>query len=145
MTTDWTATWMAPALLGLYYSILGVLALYGIHRLVLVVLYARHRRHAAPRPPAPDEWPRVTVQLPLYNELYVARRLIDAVCRLDYPRDRLEIQVLDDSTDETAEIVRAEVARRRAAGFAIHHLHRASAPASRPAPWPPGSSGPAAS
>ena len=125
MTTDWTATWMAPALLGLYYSILGVLALYGVHRLVLVVLYARHRRRGAPRPPAPEEWPRVTVQLPLYNELYVARRLIDAVCRLDYPRDRLEIQVLDDSTDETAEIVRAEVARRRAAGFAIHHLRRA--------------------
>jgi cellulose synthase/poly-beta-1,6-N-acetylglucosamine synthase-like glycosyltransferase len=120
-----TYAWPAPLLLGVYYTILGVLAAFGVHRLVLVALYLRHRRDAPREPEAPSEWPRVTVQLPLYNERYVASRLIDAVCRLDYPRDRLEIQVLDDSTDDTREIVAAEVARRRARGVPIHHLHRA--------------------
>ncbi len=66
----------------------------------------------------------VTVQLPLYNEMYVARRLVEAVCRLDYPRDRLEIQVLDDSTDETSEIVARVVAEQRALGADIHHITR---------------------
>ena len=51
----------------------------------------------------------VTVQLPVFNERYVVERLVDAVCKLDYPRDRLEIQVLDDSTDDTVDIVRAKV------------------------------------
>lgn len=120
-----TSSWLAPALLAAYYTILGVLALYGVHRLLLVALYLRHRRDAAAEPPAPAEWPRVTVQLPLYNERYVASRLIDAACRLDYPADRLEIQVLDDSTDDTRGIVAAAVARHQAAGAAIHHLHRA--------------------
>jgi cellulose synthase/poly-beta-1,6-N-acetylglucosamine synthase-like glycosyltransferase len=124
MTTELTATWLAPLLLALYYGILGVLAVYGIHRLVLVVVYVRTRRRAPRRPADPLEWPRVTVQLPLYNEMYVARRLIAAVCALDYPRDRLQIQVLDDSTDETVGIVAAEVARFRALGFDIEHLHR---------------------
>ena len=61
-------------------------------------------------PADPQAWPVVTVQLPLYNEMYVAERLIEAVCRLDYPAGRLEIQVLDDSTDETTEIVARAVA-----------------------------------
>ncbi len=120
-----TESWLAPAVLGVYYAILGILAVYGVHRLVLVALWIRHRRDAPVEPAPPAEWPRVTVQLPLYNERYVASRLIDAACRLDYPRDRLEIQVLDDSTDDTREIVAAAVARHRAAGIAIHHLHRA--------------------
>src|SRR5215207_1448850 len=92
---------LGSALLALYYLILTVLAFYGLHRFVLIVGYLRTRRKGAVRPPDPAEWPVVTVQLPLYNEMYVAARLIDAVCALDYPRDRLEIQVLDDSTDET--------------------------------------------
>ena len=92
-------------LLAIYYLILGTLAAYGVHRLALVALYYRTRRHAPKPPPEPAEWPRVTVQLPLYNEMYVAERLIDAAAALDYPRDRLEIQVLDDSTDETRELV----------------------------------------
>ena len=122
---------MATTLLALYYGILGVLSLYGVHRLVLVAVYlrTRHLRTRQRRQGEPaelsGELPRVTVQLPLYNELYVARRLIDAVCRLDWPRDRLEIQVLDDSTDETVEVVAAAVAEHRAAGVAIEHLHRA--------------------
>jgi cellulose synthase/poly-beta-1,6-N-acetylglucosamine synthase-like glycosyltransferase len=118
----------APALLALYYSVLAVLSFYGLHRLVLVGLYLRTRGRLAPlpEPPAdPQAWPVVTVQLPLYNEMYVAERLIDAVCQLDYPAGRLEIQVLDDSTDETTEIVARAVAEQRQRGVDIHHLHRA--------------------
>lgn len=119
MSVSWSQT-----LLVLYYLTLGVLALYGLHRLWLVGVYVRTRHRTPPEPEAPDEWPVVTVQLPLYNEMYVATRLLDAVCRLSYPRDRLEIQVLDDSTDETREIVAKEVERWRARGVDIHHIHR---------------------
>jgi cellulose synthase/poly-beta-1,6-N-acetylglucosamine synthase-like glycosyltransferase len=116
-----------PALLALYYSVLVVLSFYGLHRLVLVGVYLRTRKRTTPPPVLPDDplaWPVVTVQLPLYNEMYVAERLIDAVCRLDYPAGRLEIQVLDDSTDETTEIVARVVARYQEQGVDIHHLHR---------------------
>lgn len=112
------------ALLGSYYLILGILSLYGVHRLLLVIDFLRTRDRAPKCPPAPAEWPWVTVQLPLYNEMYVASRLIDAVAALDYPRDRLEIQVLDDSTDETREIVAGKVAEKRREGLDIVHLHR---------------------
>jgi len=118
------ASYLATILLALYYLVLGVLALYGLHRLYLVSVWLRTRGRQVPVPPDPPEWPKVTVQLPLYNELYVAERLIDAVARLDYPRDRLEIQVLDDSTDETRELVAEVVRRQRERGIDIHHVHR---------------------
>jgi cellulose synthase/poly-beta-1,6-N-acetylglucosamine synthase-like glycosyltransferase len=108
----------------LYYGVLVILAGYGLHRSFLVWLYFRHRHEGLPLPPAPEPWPVVTVQLPLYNEMYVAQRLIDAVCRFDYPRDRLEIQVLDDSTDETRELVAQVVEDWQRRGVTIHHLHR---------------------
>jgi cellulose synthase/poly-beta-1,6-N-acetylglucosamine synthase-like glycosyltransferase len=119
----------APALLALYYSVLVVLSFFGLHRLMLVVIYLRTGGRRRPAPPpempaSPEAWPVVTVQLPLYNEMYVAERLIDAVCQLDYPAGRLEIQVLDDSTDETREIVARAVAGYREKGVDIHHLHR---------------------
>jgi cellulose synthase/poly-beta-1,6-N-acetylglucosamine synthase-like glycosyltransferase len=114
----------APALLALYYLVLGVLAFFGMHRFYLVVWYLCTRNRRPEKPPDPAEWPIVTVQLPLYNEMYVALRLIEAVCDLDYPRERLEIQVLDDSTDETTEIVARVVAEQRARGIDIVHLHR---------------------
>ncbi|HEX2644658.1 MAG TPA: cellulose synthase family protein [Thermoanaerobaculia bacterium] len=117
-------SWIEPALLATYYSILTVLAFFGIHRFLLVMIYLRTRKLRPVPPPPPAEWPVVTVQLPLYNEMYVAERLIDAVCRLDYPRDRLEIQVLDDSTDETKDIVARVVERYRGEGIDIRHLHR---------------------
>jgi cellulose synthase/poly-beta-1,6-N-acetylglucosamine synthase-like glycosyltransferase len=124
-----TASWLATTVLALYYGILGVLSLYGVHRLVLVVVYLVSRRRAAAAIASPGggdgELPRVTVQLPLYNEMYVARRLIDAVCRLDYPAALLEVQVLDDSSDATREVVAAAVAHHRARGVRIEHLHRA--------------------
>lgn len=105
------------------------LAAYGLHSWVLLVLYWWHRKRAgvvAPQPPQPRRagLPAVTVQLPLYNERHVVQRLIDAVAALEYPRDRLEIQVLDDSTDETTAIARARVAFWRERGVDIRVLHR---------------------
>ena len=111
---------MTPAetlTLAAYFFVLIVLAVYGWHRYYLVYLYMRNRdKEPKARPPL-DPLPVVTIQLPLYNEMYVADRLIDAVCRIDYPRELLEIQVLDDSTDETRSIARARrpaLRRRRA-------------------------------
>ena len=113
------------ALLAIYYLVLGILALYGLHRLALVAVYLRTRNRSPVRPADPEEWPLVTAQLPLYNEMYVARRLIEAACRLDYPKDRLEIQVLDDSTDETSDIVAGVVEEQRGLGIDVRHLRRA--------------------
>src|SRR5579863_6880052 len=115
---------LGPVVLALYYLILGVLAFFGVHRLWMVALYLKNRKRGAPRPADPAVWPRVTIQLPLYNEMYVAARLIDAVCRLDYPRERLEIQILDDSTDETTAIVQRLVDEHRAQGIDIKLVHR---------------------
>jgi cellulose synthase/poly-beta-1,6-N-acetylglucosamine synthase-like glycosyltransferase len=112
------------ATLIVYYAVLGLLAIYGAHRVLMVSLYYRHRQDV-PRPAGPlSPLPLVTVQLPLYNEVYVAERLIDAVAALDYPRDRLEIQVLDDSNDETSEVARRSVERYRAQGVRIEYIHR---------------------
>ncbi|MCS6797085.1 MAG: glycosyltransferase family 2 protein [Myxococcota bacterium] len=119
------ATGMDVAFLVVYLVVIGVLAAYGLHRAQLVYLYWRHR-HRAHTPPARfEELPVVTVQLPMFNEKYVAERLIESVARLDYPRDRLEIQVLDDSTDETQEIARRKVEELRARGFDAVYIHRA--------------------
>lgn len=112
--------------IGSYFGILAILSIYGFYRFRLVYLFLRHR-HLKPQPLAqfPEaELPTVTVQLPLFNEMYVVERLLKAVTALDYPRDKLEIQVLDDSTDETAAIARREVARYQREGFAISYLHR---------------------
>lgn len=109
-----------------YFFVLSILAIYGWHRYYLVYVYMKHRDKAPARrvPPPLATLPRVTIQLPIYNEMYVADRLIDAVCEMDYPRELLEIQVLDDSTDETTEIAELAVRRHAARGFAINYLHR---------------------
>ena len=112
-------------LLGLYFSLLACLSIYGLHRCYLVYLYTKYRRSVPDCRIADDgPIPRVTVQLPLYNEMYVVERLIDAVAGLDHPRDRLEIQVLDDSTDETRRIAQRVVARWADQGLNVHYLHR---------------------
>lgn len=97
-------------LFSLYVCLLGVLSLFAVHRLRLALAAGRMQKVRAVPPP---EWPRVLVQLPLYNERYVAERLIDAVAALDYPADRLSIQVLDDSTDDTTAVVAGCVAALR--------------------------------
>ena len=111
-------------LLGLYFSILSLLAIYGVHRTFLVYLYMKHRNRAPARSSTSHPLPPVTVQLPIFDEMYVAERLIDAVCKLDYPRELLEIQVLDDSIDETRQIAEAAVYRHVAEGIDIRYLHR---------------------
>src|SRR5438105_10964157 len=118
---------MTPAetlTLAAYFFVLIILAVYGWHRYYLVYLYMRNRDNEEKAGPLPDPLPVVTVQLPLYNEMYVADRLIEAVCRLDYPRDRLEIQVLDDSVDETRSIAELAVRRFEAQGLDIKYCHR---------------------
>ncbi len=102
----------------------AILSLYGLNSLALTILYWLRRRRPAPPAARPGDWPIVTVQLPIYNEQYVVERLIAAACALDYPRDRLEIQVLDDSTDETREIAQAAIQRHQAAGCSVRYLPR---------------------
>jgi len=122
------ATLPAPAresLLALHLILWSLLAAYGIHRLHLLRLY-RKRRPLARRPDPPPKWPRVTIQLPVFNERYVAERLLEAAAAMDYPRDRLEIQVLDDSTDATSDLVAAAVAALRERGVDAVHLRRAA-------------------
>ena len=108
----------------IYIGLVIVISVFGMHSLVLSGLFLlRYRKRQKP-PATPAVWPVVAVQLPLYNEKYVAERLIDAVCAFDYPIDRLVIQVLDDSTDETTERVLQYVAHYQARGYQIQMLHR---------------------
>jgi hypothetical protein len=114
-----------PLVAGLFVMVQTLLLTYSAHRYLTLWRWARRRRPTAlPTPEGPDAWPHVTVQLPLYNERRVAERLIDAVAALDYPATRLQIQVLDDSTDETLDLARAATARHRARGIDIEVLHR---------------------
>ena len=116
---------LESAIVALYLAVMVVLAGYGLHRYQLIHLYFRHRGRARPEPAARfDSLPPVTVQLPIYNEQFVVEQLMEAVCRLDYPRDRLQIQVLDDSSDETRAVARAAVGRWAALGYAVEYIHR---------------------
>ena len=115
---------MVTAAWTVYLSGLALLAVFGGHRLLLVWRARRAPRSIAPPLPADAALPRVTVQLPLFNERAVAARVIAAAAALDWPRDRLELQVLDDSTDDTRDRCAALVADLRAGGVDAHHLHR---------------------
>lgn len=109
----------------LYGLLVGGLSLYGFLGLLTLWLYYRRRPAALPLPALSEtQWPTVTVQLPIYNERYVVERLIAAAAALDYPRDRLQIQVIDDSTDETVERAAACVACWREQGLDIRHVRR---------------------
>jgi cellulose synthase/poly-beta-1,6-N-acetylglucosamine synthase-like glycosyltransferase len=118
MTTPETLTLVS------YFFVLSILGIYGWHRYFIVYQYAKYKDRVPGPPPPVAEWPVVTIQLPIYNEMYVVDRLVDAVSAIDYPKERLEIQVLDDSTDETREIAELAVRRQAARGFDIHYLHR---------------------
>lgn len=124
-----TLTGMAPyaflsdILVALYYALLAALSFFGIHRAFMVWLSFRHRP-SQDMSPAPSTWPTVTVQLPIYNEYNVVQRLIAATVALDYPRDRIEIQVLDDSTDATAPLAQRLCEQYAAAGLTIRYIHR---------------------
>lgn len=107
-----------------YFFVMVVLAMYGIHRYTLVYNYFKNRKNVAGPAPKITEWPKVTVQLPIYNERYVIERLVEAAAQFDYPRELLDIQVLDDSTDETQIVARDCVERFRALGVPITYIHR---------------------
>ncbi|BCX49431.1 cellulose synthase catalytic subunit A2 [Haloferula helveola] len=116
--------WSSPLWYACYVLVLLGLSGYGMHRLAIVYLYLKHARKQ-PQPTKRFEAPPlVTVQLPVFNELHVVDRLLDSVANLDYPQDQLQIQVLDDSTDETTEICRAGVERLKARGFDAELIHR---------------------
>ena len=113
-------------LVGLYLLTLGVLTVYGLHRYLQIYLYYKHHRKV-PQPAGTfSELPRVTVQLPMYNEMYVAARIIEGACELDYPPEKLQIQVLDDSTDESADIARECCERMRQLGHDVQYIHRSN-------------------
>jgi cellulose synthase/poly-beta-1,6-N-acetylglucosamine synthase-like glycosyltransferase len=109
-----------------YFAILTVLAIYGGYRIKQVIDFWRYRKFV-PEPKgvfSEAELPLITVQLPLFNEMYVVERLVKAIAEIDYPVDRLQIQVLDDSTDETVKLAEATVEKYRALGFDIEYVHR---------------------
>lgn len=117
---------MGIYLLLVYIAALTVLSAFGIYGLVMVYYYIRIKPHD------PDllgellleDLPIVTVQLPLFNEMHVAERLVEAVCLLDYPKEKLEIQLLDDSTDQTSALMARMARRKRRSGYRIEHIHR---------------------
>jgi cellulose synthase/poly-beta-1,6-N-acetylglucosamine synthase-like glycosyltransferase len=111
---------------GLYLSVLCFISLYSFHRLLMVWRFYQHK----PTMPKPigfytsEQLPKITIQLPIFNEMYVVERLLEAVSKLNYPQDKLEIQVLDDSTDETQRICQEKVAVLRNQNFNIHYIYR---------------------
>jgi cellulose synthase/poly-beta-1,6-N-acetylglucosamine synthase-like glycosyltransferase len=111
-------------LTGLYLAMLLLVALFGLHRWHLVYLYYKHRKNSPKNPKQFQELPTMTIQLPMYNEPFVAERIISKTCEIEYPREKLQIQVLDDSTDNTPEIAREVVARFAAAGHNIVYIRR---------------------
>jgi cellulose synthase/poly-beta-1,6-N-acetylglucosamine synthase-like glycosyltransferase len=123
VTHQWN--WFDAAMLVPYFAVMIVLALYGVHRYTMCYLYFKYKKNYNPNPPQHfAELPRVTVQLPIFNEQFVIDRLIEAICAMEYPREKLEIQVLDDSTDETQQVAAGIVARFAALGHPIEYIHR---------------------
>lgn len=114
----------AHLVIGLYCAIFFALAVIGAHRFWLVQRYFKYQRNQPREQPMPDDPPTVLIQLPIYNERYVAERVIRAIARIEYPRERLTIQVIDDSTDETTDLAARVVEELRSGGVPIEHLRR---------------------
>src|SRR5579872_6571566 len=118
--------WFDWSLLIPYFGTLAILSIYGLHRYDIIRTYFKYRKNATHEPPSRfEQLPRVTIQLPIYNERYVIERLIDEVTKIEYPKELLQIQVLDDSTDETHPHAEALCERYHTLGFPIEYLHRA--------------------
>ncbi len=117
--------WFDWAMLIPYFTVLVILSIYGVHRYDVIRTYFKHRKNATTEPPKRfGQLPPVTIQLPLYNERYVVERLIEEVVKMEYPKHLLQIQVLDDSTDDTAPFAEALVERYKNMGYPIEYLHR---------------------
>jgi cellulose synthase/poly-beta-1,6-N-acetylglucosamine synthase-like glycosyltransferase len=117
--------WFDWAMLIPYFTVLIVLSVYGLHRYDVIRTYFKHRKNAQGEPPRRfEQLPPVTIQLPLYNERYVVERLIEETVKIEYPKGLLQIQVLDDSTDDTAPFAEALVERYCNMGYPIEYHHR---------------------
>ena len=124
---DWIVMTVWVMILKVIYTVcMFVLFAYGVHSVCLSVIYFinRRRTHDLDNLPEPAEWPRATIQLPIYNEQTLIEKQLQAVTNLDYPKDRLQIQVLDDSTDFTTELARVQVEKYCASGYDMQFLHR---------------------
>jgi cellulose synthase/poly-beta-1,6-N-acetylglucosamine synthase-like glycosyltransferase len=118
-------SWFDLSLLVPYFGVLAILSVYGLHRYDIIRTYFKYRKNAAQEPVTRfDQLPRVTIQLPIFNERYVIERLIDEVTKIEYPRELLQIQVLDDSTDDTHAYAEGLCERYRTLGFPIEYHHR---------------------
>ena len=118
-------SWFDWALLVPYFAILGVLSVYGLHRFDTIHSYFKHRKKVAGQPPQQfSELPPVTIQLPLYNERYVLERLLEETLKIEYPHEKLQIQVLDDSTDDTHVFAEALCEKYKNMGYPIEYRHR---------------------
>jgi len=115
---------LLTVIFGIYVFFLAAILVYNFLQLNLLVRYIAKGRRNPPPPLDRDNLPLVTIQLPLFNEPYVAERLIDNILAIDYPRDRFEVQVLDDSTDATTAICERRAAFYRDQGFDIKVIHR---------------------
>lgn len=115
---------METFILIFYFLSLSVLFAFGMHGLFLLYYYHKYRNKKVEQPPMPAELPVVTIQVPLYNEKFVAERIVHTICKINYPKDKLEIQVLDDSTDETQDILKPLVKHYQSQGFDIKYIHR---------------------
>jgi len=118
---------LAKIILGIYSACLILIFYYSCIQMTLAIAYVRNRKkRKLEEIPLFDSKnaPKVTIQLPMYNEMYVAERIIETAAAFDYPRDKFQIQVLDDSTDETKDIIAAKVAELAATGLNIQHIHR---------------------
>src|SRR4051812_7596769 len=113
------------ALLIPYFIVLVLLASYGLHRYALVYLYYKKKKNETTMPAQEfADLPRVTIQLPIFNEQFVVDRLLQAISRIEYPHDKLDIQLLDDSTDETVNVASGLVEHYASQGVPITYLHR---------------------
>ena len=116
--------WYEYLVMIVYISALLLLFLYSLGQLQLTISYLKHKQKDRDKTPIMESWPNVTIQLPVYNEKYVVERLIDAVCHIDYPVDKLEIQVLDDSTDITSALIDDQIQKFQAKNVNIKHVRR---------------------
>jgi len=115
---------LSKAILIIFALSMAFIFSYSLIQLNLVINYIKSKKRKKITTPELIEFPIVTIQLPVYNELYVIERLIDKVCEFDYPKDKLEIQLLDDSNDETVGIIKKKIEHYKSLGFDIHHIQR---------------------
>ncbi|OIQ46986.1 MAG: cellulose synthase [Gammaproteobacteria bacterium MedPE] len=117
---------LSMSIIAIHFVLLLVLCLFGLHRLSMVFRWFRYRKHLPKQPKSFEQLPRVTVQIPLYNERMVAQRIVDSIVKLEYPHDRLQIQIVDDSNDDTCELIAERVKFYQQQGIDIEHVQRAN-------------------